>query len=296
MEKNVHPEDRIALPSFRSFLVGFFRGVYKLKELLSAAVRKNVLLLVVGSVLGGLLGLLYHFYADKKFRVSMLVEYTTLDKPSYASVLDQLNSLVRTDSRATLANELNISPLLSENISWINGQNIRSLPMDLDSSYYPFFRIVVDLKSPYGADSLGQALLTYINELPFLKKQKEDQIKLYQSQLSYIDQTMTKIDSLNHEYTKTLGTNKMTSGFYNNAFDPANLYVQLYKLDSLRSAIQNWLNNNSRSLKVIKGFRSTTKPITLSRTASITLCILGGFLISLFFAAMMELNKKLNGA
>jgi hypothetical protein len=296
MENNVHPEDRIAFPSFRSFLVSFFRTVFKMMDLLNVALRRNVLLLIVGAILGGLIGLVYHLYVVKKFRVSMLVEYTALDKPAYASVLDQLNTLVYTDSRSTLATDLKISPLLSENISGISGQNVKGRPMDQDSSFYPFFTIVVDLKTPFGADSLGQALLTYINDLPYLKKQKEDQIRLFQGRLSYIDQTMTKIDSLNHEYVRTLGANKMTSGFYNNAFDPANLYGQSYKLDSLRGAIQGWLNNNSQPVKMVKGFRSTARPITLSRTASIILFILGGFLIALFFATMLELNKKLNGA
>lgn len=296
MENNVHPEDRIALPSFRSFLIGLFRTLFKLIELMRAAIRKNVLLLIVGAVLGGLIGLVYHFYVVKKFRLSMLVEYTALDKPSYASVLEQLNTLISTDSRSTLATDLKISPLLSENISGISGQNIRGRAMDDDSSFYPFFNIIVDLKSPYGADSLGLALVSYINELPYLKKEKDDQLKVLQGNLEYIDQQMTKIDSLNHEYARTLGANKMISGFYNNAFDPASLYAQSYKLDSLKGAIHEWINNKSQPLKVVKGFRSTAKPITLSRTASLTLCILGGFLVALFFAMLIELNKKINGA
>jgi hypothetical protein len=296
MDKKVHSEDYIAIPSFKNFIIQLFRLTFTVWSILGLAIRKGYMLLIAGTVAGAVVGLLLHLVTPKNFKVSMLVQYTVLDKRAYTNELDQMENLVRTRSYEVIAEDLKVSPMVAENINRIEGLTLDDLSLNKDTSSYPYFKIEVGLKSPYGVDSLQTGLLSFFNDLPYLKKQKEDQIRILKDQLTYIESETGKMDSLKQEYTRSLASMKMVSGVYSNAFDPANIYHQSYQLDTMRASITNWLNSKSQPMVMISGFRATREPQSISRSVSIVVCILSGFLISLFVAVCIELNKKLNGA
>jgi hypothetical protein len=297
MENKTHSEDYIAVPSFKNVIIRAVRFLFRFWAFLGLTVRKNTVFLIVGAIAGGLVGLALHLVNGKNFKVSMVVNYTALDKRAYTNVLEQLESLVNTRSYETLAGDLKISDVIAENIKTIEGRNLDDLYLGKDTSSYPFFKIVVGLKSPYGADSLQDALLGYFNDLPFLKKQKEDQIKVYKDQLTYIQSENGRMDSLKQEYVHSLANMKIIAGgIYSNAFDPANIYRQSFQLDTMQASINTWLNAKSMPMQLVSGFRTTKTPQSISRTVSIAACIIGGFLFALVLALLGEINKKFNAA
>jgi hypothetical protein len=297
MENKTHSEDYIAIPSFKNVIIRAVRFLFRFWAFLGLTVRKNAVFLIVGAFAGGLVGLAMHLVNGKNFKVSMVVNYTALDKRPYTNVLEQLETLISTRSYETLASDLKISDVIAENIKSIEGRNLDDVYLGKDTTSYPFFKIVVGLKSPYGADSLQDALLGYFNDLPFLKKQKEDQIKVYKDQLAYIQSENGKMDSLKQEYVHWLSSMKMVSGgIYSNAFDPSNIYHQSFQLDTMQASINTWLNNKSEPIQLVSGFRTTRTPQSISQTVSIAACIIGGFLFALVLALLGEINKKFNAA
>ncbi|HTI93362.1 MAG TPA: hypothetical protein VL727_22340 [Puia sp.] len=297
MENKTHPEDYIAIPSFRTFLIKAFRFFFQFWAFTLTAIRKSKTLLIAGTLVGALVGVTLHLTVPKNFKVSMVVEYTALDKRAYTNVLDQMGMLVSTKTYEILASNLKISELVAENINSIEARNLEDVPLAKDSSSYPFFKIVLGLKSPYGADSLQNALLNYFNDLPFLKKLKEDQSRVYKDQLAYIESETGKMDSLKQEYVHSLASMKLTAGgVYSNAFDPANIYRQSYQLDTMKASINTWLSSKAQPLQLVDGFQTTRTPQSISRVLSTAACVLGGFILAVIFALLIEIKKRVDVA
>lgn len=297
MENKTHPEDYIAIPSFKTFLIKVFRSFFQFWAFTLMAIRKNKALLIAGTLVGAFVGVIFHLTVPKNFKVSMVVEYTALDKRAYTNVLDQMAALVNTKTYETLAANLKISGVVAENINSIEARNLEDVPLANDSTNYPFFKIVVGLRSPYGADSLQYALLNYFNDLPFLKKLKEDQSRVYKDQLAFIESETTKMDSLKQEYVHSLASMKLTAGgVYSNAFDPANIYRQSYQLDTMKASINTWLNSKAQPLQLVNGFQTTKRPQSMSRVLSTAACVLGGFIFAVIFALLIEIKKRVDVA
>jgi hypothetical protein len=295
-EKKFHPEDNIEVPSFKSFVINAFRLFFKLVDILILSLRKGTILLIGGAVAGALVGEVLHLMNKKNFSVAMVVEYTNLDKRTFNDVIEQLGNLVRTSSDEVIAANLKVSQLVSQNINSIAGKTLDGRPLSSDTSSYPFFRIEVGLKSPYGADSLETGLINYFNELPYLKKSKEAQIKVYSDELANADRQAVGIDSLKSAYVHSLNGIKPGSGISISEADPANLFRQAYQLDTMRASLRYWLDSKSQSVVLVRGFQATRSPQSLSAPASIVLCVTLGVLIALIFSMLRQINLKINGA
>ena len=295
-EKKFHPEDNIEVPSFKSFVINSFRLFFKLMDLLVLSLRKGVVLLIGGALAGALVGVVLHLMNKKNFNVAMVVEYTTLDKRAYTEVINQLGTLVSSRSDEVLAEDLKVSQLVTQNINFIEGKTIDGRSLSSDTSSYPFFQISVGLKSPFGADSLETGLVNYFNGLPYLKKSKEDQTKVYQEELANANSQALSIDSLKSAYVHSISETRPGSGISISEADPANLFKQAYQLDTMRASLRNWLDSKSQPIVLVRGFKATRSPQSLSAPTSVVLCVTLGVLIALIFSFLRQINVRINGA
>ena len=248
----------------------------------------------MGVVIGGAIGWLYHIVAGKNYKVSMVVEYNILDKKAYLNVFEQLNLLVSTGSKDKLANALGVSQLMADNVNKIEATNITGQPLETDTNSSILFRVNAGMKSPFGVDSLGIALLNYVNGLPYLKKDWEERVRIMKEQLSFIKDEMSKMDSLKREYSRSLTAVKVTSGYYINVYDPVSMYRQSYSLDSMRTEINKTLIHGDKALQVIspfRGHRSTS--IAIENDISFAVWMIFGFLLAFIFA-LLPGNKEKN--
>ena len=276
-EKNTSSEDYISFAGIQLFFVHILRFFFKCQQRAGTIFRKGWRLLTFGVILGGLAGWQYYLFVGKNYKVSMVVQYNTLDKMTYMNIVDQLNLLIRSGSQQRLALQLHISPLLAEKINTLGTQNLFGQAIDKDTTQSRFFRLVAGLSSPSGADSIGDALINYINDLPYLKKEMDGQGRIWRDRLAFIQGEMMKIDSLKKEY-----------------FDPASLYRQSNSLDSLKTEIDNYLIHRDKALSMITAFRPGENPQSVTITKSIIAWTALGFLLAFIFATLRELKKKIN--
>ncbi|GGB06271.1 hypothetical protein [Puia dinghuensis] len=276
-EKNTSSEDYISFAGLQLFFVHTLRFFFQCLHQVGAIFRKGYLSLTFGVILGALAGWQYYSFAGKNYKVSMLVEYNTLDKVAYMNIIDQLNLLVRSGSKEQLAQQLQLSPVLADRVNSLGTQNLLGQTLDKDATESRFFRIVAGLRSPSGADSIGEALINYINGLPYLKKEMDEQGRIWHERLDYLQGEMVKIDSLKKEY-----------------FDPASLYRQSNSLDSLKTEINNYLIHRDKALAKITAFRPTENPQSVTMTKSITAWTALGFVAAFIIVTLRELKKKIN--
>lgn len=294
-EKNIQSEDYISFSSLKQFFIRLLRLFFSGLEMIGDICRKSWLLLLTGIVIGGLAGWLYHTVTGRKYKVSMLVAYHALDKKTYMTIVDQLGLLVRTGSGDRLAAQLGISPLLAGNLTYLGTENLLGVPLDKDTTTSNHsFRIVATFGSSYGVDSMGAAVIGYINGLPYVKQEIELRNNIAQDQLAYIQTEMARIDSLKKDYSRSLVAVKPGPGFYNNVFDPASIYKQSYTLDSLKTEVDKFLIHRDRALSIVVPFTAARTPQSMSQTMSIAAWMVIGFLVGFIFAALHEIKKKIN--
>jgi len=295
-DNKVHSEDDISLSSLQLLVAAFLRTIFKLLSLSKFVIKKSWALLLTGILAGGLVGFLYHMSGSANYKVTTVLAYSEFNKRVFEQLLNDLETLASTDSKSELATQLKISYEQAANINKIYGQSLLNESLLKDTSNAQLFTVVVGLKKPTAVDTLQEALVNYLNDLPYVKKLKAAKTKAYEDRLVFINEQLGKLDTLKNEYARSLTTFKSPTTFYNNAFDPAALYRQSYVLDSLKDATNVLLVSDTHLVSTVSGFKPTGRPQILSRSMSIIAFIILGFGIAFICALFAELNKRLNGA
>lgn len=275
---NIQPDDYISFSGLRSFLTGIFRFFFKCWRLAGDCFRDHYWLLITGAVLGGFAGWLYHSVFGPKYKVSMIVEYRALDKTIYRDIVSDINRMILYGSKQQVATQLGVPLRLVEKVNKLGTADLDGRPLSVDPNpNFAIFEVVGELRSPEGADSLGDALVNYINGLPYLQDEIAEKMKIRQEQLGFIQKELANIDSLKKD----------------NLRDPASVYRQSFSLDSLRAAIRNYLIHGDKALSEITTFRAADKPQSAPAAFVVVVLAVGGFLIAFLIAVFLELKTRL---
>jgi hypothetical protein len=297
-EQNINHEDQIYIPGIKNVIkqiLGLFFWVF---SFLALVANKNKLLLLCGLLIGLISGYIYYSMKPSFYRASMVVVHSELTKKTYAEILDQLDKLTTPGSKQRLAEELKLPVELAGNILSIDAKNINDLPLreDTSSKIKQPFKIIVELKSNKASDSLQNAIINYVNNSPYIKRLKEQQNKSYIERILFIERDLSKLDSLKDEYTRFLASSKITATFYNNAFDPADIYVHSSNLVNQKETFKNLLNIDGAAVSLVDGLKVPSSPQTTSLV--IYLLIFGGmglfagFMLCSFHEAEKKISRK----
>lgn len=296
-EKNHLSEDYISLSGFEKGIRQVFRAFFWFLSYLRFVFIKGRYYVLIGLTLGLLLGYLYYITRPAIYKVSMVVEFNELTKRTYAEMLDQLNNLAGSGSNKKLGEVLKISDEVASNISFIDSRNINDDPLDSDTSTRKWqpFKIIVSLRDNTISDTLETALVNYFNNSPLLKRMKQEQRKILLEKLAFINSELQKLDSLKLEYNRFLSRPNAAT-FYNNAFNPADIYVQSNALANQRETLMRGLTIDGAAVSIIDGFKVAASPQSITLFKS--LLILGGvgFLIGYLIGFLKETKKKVSGA
>ncbi len=294
MNENIKSDDYINLPSPKKVAIKLLILFFDFLYFIAAVVRKSKLLLLAGLISGLILGYFYHKAKPSYFKVSMIAQSTLITKKTVSEMIDQLNLLAKSNSGKKLAGALKLSEQEAAEVLLIDTRTINDEPLknDTSSKLHVPFKIIAYISSPDITDKLQHSIVDYLNNEPYLKKTKEDQKEIYNGKLAFIENELSKLDSLKREYNRFLSSSKISATFYNNAFNPADIYVQSNNLQNQKEAVLAWLSSESDVIVVIDGFKSTVSHqsgsllwyLFLGAVAGIALCFLLGFFI--------ELNKR----
>jgi hypothetical protein len=294
-DQDINREDKIAIPGLRAIvkeiLILFFGAI----SFIFFVTRKWKFLMLAGLVLGVIVGYIYYSKKPSYYKVSMVVVFNELTKKTYAEMLDQLDGLTTAESSERLARELKVSREVAESIFFIDAKNINNGALRLDTSTKTRqpFKIILGLTNNKSADTLQTVIINYLNNSPYLKKFKEEQRRNYLDKISFIDRELAKLDSLKNEYTHSLASSGKSATIYNNAFDPAEIYVHSNELVDQKQTMLSALNVESTAITVIDGFKITSSPQSASLLKYLLafggIGLAAGFIVGFF----LETQKKL---
>jgi hypothetical protein len=159
--------------------------------------KKNLPGMVVFGLILAALGGLYAFMQQPAIRAEMTVSYAQLEKKIYADMLDKLEQLRRSGQVGDLASVLGLKEEQVRRIHRIDSRNINNEPLitDLSTQKVPFY-IVVEVSDEAVLPDLQQALVTYINEPPFVKSRLKLNEQNYRNEIALIEIQMVYMDSL----------------------------------------------------------------------------------------------------
>jgi hypothetical protein len=282
--------DEVVVPGFKKIVKQLFLFIFWIWGFLLLVVKKNAILIIAGLVVGLILG--YFFYISKPihYRVSMIVQNNELSRRTYAEMVRQLNNQIGAPGNPNLAAALNSSKLVASRIIYLDSKTMSDEPLISDTStrLRQPFKILAYLTDNIGVDTLEYYLMGYLNNGPYLKKMREAQTKIYNDRLTFIDAELRKLDSLKAEYNRFLASSKISATFYNNAFNPADIYQQSNSLFNQRELTLRWLNIDRDPVALIDGFKTPSAPHSMGLAK--TMIIFGG--IGIFLAFILGFFKQ----
>jgi hypothetical protein len=224
----------------------------------------------------------------------MIVQNNELTKKAYAEIIRQLTSLAGGKSVDKLASELNTSSQMASNILNIDSKTMNDEPLESDTStkLRQPFKIVAVLSDNKQCDSIQTLIVNHLNNRPYLKTLREQQTKLYEDRLDFLGSELKKLDSLESEYNRFIASSKISATFYNNAFNPADIYQQSYNLFNQREITLRWLNIDKEAVSVLDGFKPTSTPHSISLLKALLILGGAGILIAYLIAFLRETKKR----
>ena len=82
--------------------------------------------------------------------------------------------------------------------------------------------------------------------------------------INFIDSELVKLDSLKEEYTRSLNSGRFSTNIYNNAFNPADVFVHSSELINQKQLLLKWLNEEYYPMNLIDGFKTVVLPKSMS--------------------------------
>ena len=293
IEQNRPDSDDITLSSIKKGLVGLLLVIYAILGSFYLFIFKHALVIIVCTVLMGGIGYVIAMRTRPVYSLEMIVKPSDLTKRTYAEAIDQLNELASSKSYKGLSNELKISEGNVRNIKRLNATNIDGEVLSKDTSSrtdLPFI-VKAEVYNNSIADSLQQMLLNYFNTNDYLRERKVMQKKVFEEKLIFIEGELKKLDSLKEQYNRFLNTSGKSAMFYNNAFNPVDIYQRSNEYQVQKEFVITWLNNETQTLKAIVGFKPSIRPVDGKRDKIVLYFSLAGLLLGFLLGAVLELKK-----
>jgi len=296
-EKKYQSEDFITISGVRKGIRASLRYFFWFLAYLRFVIIKSWYIIAISIISCLLLGYLYYISKPAFYKASMEVVFNELTKKTYAEMLDQLNRLGTIDMSKGLSTELKISQNITSRILFIDSRNMNDEPLKSDTStkVEQPFKIILGLKDTVPTDTLQNAIVNYINNSSYLKKLKEEQKKIYQEKIIFIEGELRKLDSLKSAYNKFLATPNVSATFYNNAFNPADLYIQSALLANQKDITTRWLSLSTSAVYVVDGLKIANATHSRSLTNVLMLLVAAGLLTGFLVGFINETRKKTIG-
>lgn len=293
IEQNKPDSDDITLSSIKKGLIGLLLLLYTILESFYLFIFRHALVIIICTVLMGGIGYFIATRTKPVYSLEMIVKPNDLTRRAYAEAIEQLNVLALSKSYKRLSHELKISEGTVRNIKSLDAANINGEVLLKDTSTrvdLPFI-VKAEVYNNSIADSLQQMLLNYFNSNAYLRERKLMQMKVFEEKLNFIEGELKKLDSLKEQYNRFLSSSGKSAMFYNNAFNPVDIYLRSNDYQVQKEFVITWLNNESQTLKVIVGFKPSIKPVDGKMDRIVLYFSLAGLLLGFLLGVVLELKK-----
>jgi len=293
-ERSSLSPDPIPAVSFSGLLTMLLRALYNaVKDFIRFLGRRKILVLL-GVAAGVIGGIVKYRSTPSYYKVSMIVYSTGLTPKEYGQMLSSLNSLSESGTYDLLSASLHIRPEMAQQLRTIGGTNMEgaSLQKDTVSRTGNPFIIQLTILDNRVADSLESAIINYFNHNDYLLKLSENGARLHTEMLAFLNDGLSRMDSLKETYKRSLAVVKSSPAFYNNALDAGKVYEQSAKYARERMDVEEWLLQKRQPITRIDGFKPSVVPSSTSMIQYIISYTVIFFSIGCLAGGIYEISKR----
>ena len=276
-------EDYISLDNIKDAFFAVGKALVWTSDGVVSLVRRYWIMFAFLTLTGIGIGVLFRSFMISQSNLTMLVKFNGPGSAFYAEIISSLNGLAISSSFERLGNELHLKDEDARQIKDLTLERSLKETADTASSRKIPYLITISLRSIIVADNVQAALVSYINNNPYLKKLKDSQAVYYRAQLEYLDGELLKMDSLKTAYNHSFATVKPSTVYYN-AFNPADIYFRSGQIMDRKLGVLEWLSSEQEAMSVI----SAVKGVKVIRRNGI-FQILAGFVIGFCLAFLLAL-------
>jgi hypothetical protein len=294
-EQKGHPEDYISVPGFKQTSRNVLKALFGTIFIIGMAIRRNmgIFLLVIACSL--IIGYSYFLITPRVYKYDMVVEYNSLSRKAYVQIFNELNTISGKGGDSALSAELNLGKHVTSNIISFGVQGVDGqLPVN-DTSSRPegLLKVSVSLKTSTRPDELQNAVLNYVNTRPYLKKMKAAQNEVYKMKMDFVNSELAKLDTLKDTYNRFIGSGRIATTLYNNAFNPADIYTRSGELMVQKADLINWLSTKDHAVTAVDGFKQINYPTSASMSGHFIIAGVAGILIGMLICLLIEVKTRL---
>lgn len=296
MPEALQSDDYISISKLKEIFLDTFRFVFRVFDFLILSIHRSLSIFIFSCFIGLLAGYLYYWQSPRYFSTEMIVQSNDLSRKAYHEIIGNLNNLVATQSYSGFASLLKIEEPVSRQVLHIEALSINNetLAKDTVTKIGLPFKIALKTSNNSQIPVLQKGILYYLNNNSYLRLTKDGQKRIYLERLQFIEKEQRKLDSLKENYNLTLSAMKATPSFYNNALNPADIYVHSYNLAKERENTLRWLNNESQAVLVIDGFKSPVTPQSTSWGIPLLIGLSAGVLLGILLSLLSGIKKAVN--
>ncbi|HET8861117.1 hypothetical protein [Marivirga sp.] len=225
-QNNNPNSDEIDLRELFSAIGNFFNRIFLNFILfivgIKNAIVNNIKLLIVLGILGGLGGIVFHFFVPKYYESSLLLRSTYLNSRLMESSIDKLSQLAEDENKGSLAIALDIDTALANNIKgfryepFVSEEEIIELEIfkeqlkneiedeevinrfveQLSAANKSTYRIYIQVYDNSAIPKLEEPILNYFRNNPFVKKRLQISDTTLRLEYALIEEEEAELDSL----------------------------------------------------------------------------------------------------
>ena len=280
--------------SFSGMLLMFFDGLIKFVRHILIFLIKYKWILLIGFIVGSVIGYIRYKTSKPVYKITMIVKSTELNATTLGQMVNNLDQLSQNHTDSIFASELKLNKTQSNNLIGLKATNIfgEDLLKDTSQAINRNYVIEMFVHENSLADTLQRAVLNYFNDNIYLNKRKQDKIKLAVEKIRFLNSEITKLDSLKNEYNKFLSSGKNAGMFYNNAFNPVELYQKSSEFYTEKSVLEEWLEQGSKSIVMIDGVKPAAVPQSLTLVQQMFLYGLVVFFLGILVIGLTNIARN----
>ncbi len=323
--------DEIDLRELFSAIGNFFRNIFLNVMLLFVSIKnatiKNIALIVVGGVIGGLTGIALNFVSVDYYKSSMVLRSEYLSGRLMESAIQKLDALSSEENYLQLGNALKIPPTLAKEIRGFTyepfvsedeivelevfREQLRAQVKDeetrekfvetLKSENRNTYKIVVEVYNNSIIDSIQQPLLDYFRKNPYVAKRIEIEQKNLLLEEENLKQELQKLDSLKNLIFKNFNflADRTKGGSNNVILSDEQMANPIEVFTASREQYQELLEIKEKiyieeSFELIDGFTTYAKPESPSLLKWGFYSGLVGIAIAYIIIILIAFNKYLS--
>lgn len=258
-----------------------------LAERIFSFCKKYGKLIIISSVAGMLIGLIFYTILPKRYSSTLLLHSFTLTNTEHINIIDNWNDLLKKSEYEALSKEFNCDPTMLKKVNKIAASEIQKLYIQNNPNGFMVEAVVTDTAV---LDPLQKGIVYGLENGEYLKAKLESRRSNLRQLIEKVKSEISKLDSTKKDIESSIrNTNRSTSSYI---IDVSGITGQMIGLNEKLLGYQEDLRF-TRAVQVLHNFAKFKKPQSPKLFKLMVLGLFAGFCIGYIISVYRYIRGKI---